>query len=260
MSEYDPSELLSVCETIIEDGELTYDEIYRLAEWLNSHDEACRHWPGDQLIAPLRKVWADAKITKAESREIARLVLRIQKESTKRQAARALTDALDRSISAARTFDPTEARMPLIPFTTRVKSRSEKGVIYEVNLQGPTCTCPDFRGFRHKWPAAHLTRCCKHVLAVYQQLEPSIGWPGWLRAFVNLSWTPHPLQEWMVVEVDSGLVLISTAPNAWANVYASNRGPYERYGYNIIEHRWAYGIEPPNGYRLSRALVEFSRL
>ena len=30
MSDYDPSELLLVCDSIIEDGELTYDELYKL--------------------------------------------------------------------------------------------------------------------------------------------------------------------------------------------------------------------------------------
>jgi hypothetical protein len=258
MSEYDPTELLSLCESIIEDGELTYDEIYHLAEWLNNHEEACGSWPGNLLVAPLQRIWADAKITKTEAREIARLILRIQKEFSKREAARALADALNHAISLARAFDPTEPRLPVISFSTPVKSRSEKGVTYEVNLEGPTCTCPDFRGRRYKWPTAHLTRCCKHVLAVYQQLEPSTGWPGWLRAFINLSWTPHPLQEWTVVEIGSALVLMSTAPNGWANVYVSDSGPYERYGYNVDEDRWSYGIEPPKEERLRRALVEFN--
>jgi hypothetical protein len=40
MSHYDPTELLLVCGSIIEDGELTYDELYRLADWLNNHHEA----------------------------------------------------------------------------------------------------------------------------------------------------------------------------------------------------------------------------
>jgi hypothetical protein len=37
MSDYDPGELLLVCESIIEGGELTYDEVYHLADWLNNH-------------------------------------------------------------------------------------------------------------------------------------------------------------------------------------------------------------------------------
>jgi hypothetical protein len=57
MSDYDPSELLLVCDSIIEDGELTYDELYQLAEWLNSHREACVHWPGSLLVEPLQRTW-----------------------------------------------------------------------------------------------------------------------------------------------------------------------------------------------------------
>ena len=61
MSGYDPSELLLVCDSIIEDGELAYDELYQLAEWLNSHREACVHWPGSLLVEPLQRTWADGK-------------------------------------------------------------------------------------------------------------------------------------------------------------------------------------------------------
>ena len=55
MSNYDPREILVLCESIMEDGELTYDELYRLAEWLNNHQEACSNWPGSLLVAPLQK-------------------------------------------------------------------------------------------------------------------------------------------------------------------------------------------------------------
>jgi hypothetical protein len=64
MSDYNPGELLLVCDTIIEDGELTYDELYQLAEWLNGHREACAHWPGDRLVKLLQKAWADSKIAR----------------------------------------------------------------------------------------------------------------------------------------------------------------------------------------------------
>jgi hemerythrin-like domain-containing protein len=60
MSDYDASELLVVCESILEDGELTYDELYRLADWLNSHHDACLHWPGNLLVEPLQKAGSDA--------------------------------------------------------------------------------------------------------------------------------------------------------------------------------------------------------
>jgi hypothetical protein len=64
MSDYNPGKLLLVCDTIIEDGELTYDELYQLAEWLNGHREACAHWPGDRFVKLLQKAWADSKIAR----------------------------------------------------------------------------------------------------------------------------------------------------------------------------------------------------
>ena len=70
MSDDNPSELLVVCESIIEDGELTYDELYKLAEWRSNHREACVRWPGDLLVKPLQKAWADSKITKTEARQV----------------------------------------------------------------------------------------------------------------------------------------------------------------------------------------------
>ena len=50
----------------MEDAHLTYDELYKMAEWLNSHHEACFR-PGDLLLEPLQKAWADGKITKTEA-------------------------------------------------------------------------------------------------------------------------------------------------------------------------------------------------
>ncbi len=54
-------------------------------------------------------------------------------------------------------------------------------------------------------------------------------------------------------------VLISSAPNDWANVFAPHNGVYERYGYNVSKHRWAYEIEPPQSETIGKKVVEFSR-
>ena len=55
MSHYDRSEFLALSYTIVENGQLTYDERYKLAEWLKNHREACVVWPGDLLVKPLQK-------------------------------------------------------------------------------------------------------------------------------------------------------------------------------------------------------------
>lgn len=61
MSGGDTMELLALCDIILEDGKHTYDEVNKLAEWLNIHSEACFQWPGNLLVAPLQKAWADAR-------------------------------------------------------------------------------------------------------------------------------------------------------------------------------------------------------
>jgi hypothetical protein len=259
MSDYDPIELLAVCDIIIEDGELTYDELYGLAEWLNHHPEAFPNWPGNVLAEPLQRIWADGKITKTEAREMARLIRKIQKQAAKFQEVRALTEALEAATLGAAQFDLSQPRLPSIPFSTRIKSHTDRKLVYDVDLSGPTCTCPDFKSFRQRLPNGHLTRCCKHVFDAYSQAEPPMGWPGWLRAYLDLAWKPHPQQEWTVIHVDHSLVLISTAMPEWSNVFASDRGPYDRFGYSVSEDRWAYSIAPPQAHRISRAVRSFSK-
>ena len=135
-------------------------------------------------------------------------------------------------------------KLPAIPFSTRIKSHTRKSEFYKVDLSGPTCSCPDFRSFRHRLPTGHLTRCCKHVFDAYAQLEPSAGWPGWLRSFLELAHPPHPKHEWDVLKISPGwfslggerwFVLISSPQNHWANIFTSNNGAYDRYGYNLAE-------------------------
>jgi hypothetical protein len=267
MSDLDTRELLILCETILEDGELTYDELYKLAEWLNNHPEACFEWPGDLLVAPLQKAWSDGKITKTEARQVARVIRDIRKEAAKRQREKALAQAAQLASEVARMVDLTRPNLPTIPFSTRVKSHSRRGEFYEVNLNGPTCTCPDFRSFRYGLSAGHLTRCCKHVFDAYTQLEPRDGWPGWLGAFLDFRWPPDPRQEWSVLPIRQGwltfqrphLVLICSAPNRWANIFAPDSGRYDRYGYNVIEDRWAYDILPPGSEKIREGILNFTK-
>jgi hypothetical protein len=132
MSDYDATELLVLCDSIIEDGELTYDELYELADWLNNHYEACRHWPGNLLVEPLQRAWADGKITKTEARQVARLILQIHKDAAKRRAEEASAQAVEIASKAARTFDLTRPELPAIPFSTRIKSQTKRGAFYEL--------------------------------------------------------------------------------------------------------------------------------
>lgn len=266
MNDYDPSELIAVCDSIIEDGEISGDELYALAEWLNNHREACSHWPGELLVKPLQDLWADGKATQTEMRQMGRLLVRIRKEWTKRHAEQLLEQASKYAEQAAASFDFSHPQLPLVPLVTRIKSHTDKSVIYDVDLNGPACTCPDWTSLRSNLPPGHLTRCCKHVFSAYEQIAPDCGWPGWLGALFDSGWPPHPQQKWFVLPIDGAWVLASMAPKGWANVFAPTGGKpdarfgveYERFGYNVAEDRWAYGIEPRGSDRIARAVLAAS--
>lgn len=256
---YDPSELVALCDSIVEDGEISGDELYALAEWLNNHRDACNHWPGNLLVAPLQDVWVDGKVTKTEMRQMGRLLAGIRKEWVKRQSAQAAQQAMDLAEQAREFLDLSVAKLPSLPIIFEVDSRSTKGMCYEVNLNHPSCSCPDWQSARSRNPPGHLSRCCKHILGVYAILTPKAGWPGWLGAFVLSGFPPHPQQEWLLVRSLKGYALASTAGGSgWANVFALADGEYQRFGFNVFECRWSYGISPPNADQIVKAIIENS--
>jgi hypothetical protein len=57
------------------------------------------------LIEPLQKAWADGKITKAEARQLARLLLQVRKEAAKRQAEELVAQAVTIASKTVHTFD-----------------------------------------------------------------------------------------------------------------------------------------------------------
>lgn len=60
---YNPSEVIALCASIIEDGEIAGGEVYDLAEYLNSNPDACDNWPGTLLVPALQATWKDGKAT-----------------------------------------------------------------------------------------------------------------------------------------------------------------------------------------------------
>jgi len=162
---------------------------------------------------------------------------------------------MERAASAASNMDLSVALLPSIPVTLRVKSHSEANVVYDVDLTGPSCTCPDWRGARSQLPNGSLTRCCKHVLDAFGRLEPAGGWPGWLGAFLEQGWKPHPRKRWFIVRLGSDFGLVSVGGNDWSDVFAVVGGSYERFGYNIPDLRWSYGNEPPRSDEITQAIL-----
>ncbi len=171
MDENESFELLALCEGILDDAEVTVDEVRRLGDWLSVREEARRTWPGEVLAAPVQEALLDGKVNKAELARVSRLLRRVQKEWVRRREELVQQAAMERAASAASNMDLAVALLPSIPVTLRVKSHSRANVVYDIDLTSPSCDCPDWKGTRSHLPKGSLTRCCKHVLDVYGRLS-----------------------------------------------------------------------------------------
>lgn len=252
MSEYDPTELVGICDSMLDFGEVTENEAYNLADWLNKHDEACLHWPGEELIRPLQEIWADGKVTRTELRRLTGLMRGIHKQWTKIQFDESMQRARQQVEELAPKMPPSEPKLPPIDLTLRIKSHTQPDVRYDVDLSGQSCTCPDWRGCRADLPLGHLTRCCKHSFDAYSQIIPHGLWPGWIGAYIASGWRVSPKTEWSLVSICNTTWLVSTPDegNEWMNFYAQENGSYERFGYSLTEKRWSYDIEPSSAKTL----------
>lgn len=258
MADFDASDLMALCEGILEDGELSGREVYRLSQWLNANGDACLHWPGKVLVEPLKGAWIDGELSTAELQEIGRLLLRIHTKWTERHRGENLDPVPDLPQGLFDQIDLSRPSLPQIPWITRIPS-GRPSAMFVVDLSAPTCTCPDWQTNRSSLPLAHLSRCCSHILSAYGRLKPTQGWPGWMRAFLAHRWTPHPLKHWIVVDVEGARVLASTAPVNWADVFAPDGSEYERFGYHLTDDRWAYDSKPAGSELVRRRIIAATR-
>jgi hypothetical protein len=240
-SNFNPAEILAVCDAILWDGELNATELYGLAEWLNNHREACFHWPGNLLVKPLQEIWEDGHVSPEELQRVGQILCNIQAEWVRRQIPPKIY-----YLKQPPLIDLSAAQLPQIDYGCSIESSSDSGLFYDIELSGPTCSCPDWRTRRAQHPIRHLSRCCKHVLAAYCQASPDDGWPLWLGAFIENAVPPHVDQQWFLGEVKGKPVLMSSAPKDWSNVFAPKGSGYDRFGYNVVERRWAYSSAPYN--------------
>jgi hypothetical protein len=255
MEEDTSAELIALCEEILDDAEVTIEEVRRLGDWLAIHEAARHAWPGKELAAPVQEALLDGKITQTELRRIAALLRRVEKQWVKQRQEAVQQAALERAMAAAQGMDLSCALLPMIPVTLPIRSHSDKAVIYDVDLSGPSCACPDWRGGRNQLPRGSLSRCCKHILDAFGQLRPAHGWPGWLGAFLEYGWKPHPTKRWFVVRDGSHFVLASVGGNEWSDVFAIDGEEYQRFGFNVVEQRWSYGRFPSTAAIIERAIL-----
>lgn len=144
-----------------------------------------------------------------------------------------------------------------------VKSKTSKGVTYDLDLTARTCTCPSFVERHAAYPPDTLRRPCKHLrdemykTGLFRGCDAfvlQLAMDGWLKSHVYRA------------EMRSGRsIFVAYDPgHDWIDVHARQRmrgekdgnysGLYERYGFSLPEQRWSYG-DGPAGAREIRDIL-----
>ena len=246
-SVYDVKPLIALCEKILLDEEVSVQELYELAEFLNANPEAGKHWPGNQFVEPLQVVWADGVIDSSELALMERLLIETRREWRRRVAPIEQTEApagADLTSGFTASTDTGElARINGPDVRLEVPSASYPGSNHRVDLKTLTCDCSDWTFRRSTLPEGHFSRCCEHILHAFEHLEVE-DLPSMLQAFLENTKPPDPEKNWYLGDVGYGSILISDAPHGWSDVFARGKDGWGMFGCNFRQQRWKYGSEP----------------
>ena len=80
-------ELLSVCRGLIEDGILLENEVHYLNRWLQANARVTSRFPGQQVAARLKRIYADGIITEEEKTELLELLRKATRDPAQPRAS-----------------------------------------------------------------------------------------------------------------------------------------------------------------------------
>lgn len=155
-------------------------------------------------------------------------------------------------------FIPSKKKTKLI-----VPSHSEDDVLYEIDIENLTCTCPDWLKRRSHTSQDSPSRLCKHLVEYFSR-KPVVL-PPKLKPYKELISLQGKRLRGMVAEEDDVHVIYDKVDEIpfmadyregtdWINVVI--RG--QRYGYNWLEERWSYGKEPEYAERIVSKIERLS--
>ncbi|HYE32467.1 MAG TPA: SWIM zinc finger family protein [Methylomirabilota bacterium] len=245
-------ELLRLCHLMTDDGELSGEEVWKLAQWLNDHPEATMDWPGDKLARVLQEVFANGEPQVNELFQVAEAIREVEEE----EASRALLASPSALIAEDEAAPASEAELPLLPSLRQVVQMDCTTEAKEqvVDICDHTCTCEEWQKHRSAFPARHVKRMCKHVAKALLEHKEELNYGDLIGCLIETcvrrgrGTTIHG--EYVAVIPPSGMALLSHADAEWVNVYALNSSKYERFTYSLHDKRWSFGQTPKDSLAL----------
>ena len=242
-------EFISQLAKVTMDGEITGEEIWLLAHWLNEHPQAMGYWPGNRFRVALQNAFSDGKLEDHEIDALAKLIVTTEKEwfdseFSEKQVVKSFEDA------KAIEFSTEGIALPVIPYAMDVNCLTTSKE-YKVTLNKHTCECLDWMRNRAEFSTGSIQRMCKHVAHAFvkgdfnRELFPL---PRWLEAFasqrvisgrgVNIN------SKWARIQLDKPVLFSYRRDSEWIDVIAPDQDMYERFIYSYVQNRWAYGMRP----------------
>lgn len=252
----DPNEIhmgtLRLIRRVTSDGELSIEEIWDLAEYLNGNDAAQHKWPGNRLWRQLERAFEDGEISDHEHQHLGDIIVEIEEACS--GISTGATQIEHRLHLDELTI--TELKLPIINQTLFLEPRAGDEGKYTLDLRSHTCTCPDWFARHKNVPQGSPGRACKHIVRALNQAredgEPiTKQWERRVTRLVNilavLDLGADPLANWHHIAWAEGGAYVGWGKTDWASVFTRNaEGQYERYGYNLEDERWSYAESPPN--------------
>ena len=244
-------QLIDFCRSLTLDGDISDEDAWELGNFLNENPECCDEWPGDELAILLSKIFANGSVAEYELKQLASKIGSIEKKAFKIFNKEQIKESIE-------SFSPYDCVLPSIPTTLSIKSDSNPNESYSVNLLDSSCSCLDWAGYRKYFPPNSLNRCCKHVAYALHKIKKDSEYPEWLQTLINECRHSEkglsPKVKWTMVLVKNSPVLVSSGNSEWINVYAHCDGYFKKFGYNIKEERWSYGMRPYYSATIKTAL------
>jgi hypothetical protein len=235
-------------------GELSSDEIWDLANWLNQQpDKIAKSWPAKPLITALQTAFADKKLTEAELEELANTIVAIEELWRETFSQSRDGPTADDAAAPGEMIEESKPEAPSIPITAEMPEDGRSDT-FTVDLQHHTCSCPEWAEIRAAYPEKDYRRCCVHLTRAFHSLVAE-GKKGLRRDPLFVAFIEQHARRnkgvdvdvvWRVVVVNGTRVLYGASPaSEWVNVFApDDEGEYKRFGYNRRKKRWAYGARP----------------